>query len=437
MADKKVEKILLLNVHSAMNVGDDALLRSALRQLRVNFPESNITLSVNDPASYTGAERGLASIHAWVHPIDDGGRASWKFGRLLWLLPASLIPVLSQRWFKRPFFWLTPGELRPILEEYLAADLVAGTPGGYLYSSGSGLSLWTVMYSIMLAVKAGKPVYLLPQSIGPVRHKWEICYLRRILGKVRMVMVREPVSYQLVQSYRVRNPRVYLVPDMAFALPAAPDEEAEAWLRDQGINPEDGKPCLGITIINWAGQNKRFQRQGVYEQACAAAARWFVETTGGRVIIFPQVYGPTQNQDDRIPAQRVTAQLADLGGAIYNVVQPLAMELLKAVYGKMDVFIGTRMHSNIFALSEGVPAIAIGYQHKTRGIAGMVGLADWVLDIQTVEEQILVERLAALWEQRVSLGEQVRQRVAEIIRQSEQACVMVRQDYSTLNQRGE
>jgi hypothetical protein len=67
----------------------------------------------------------------------------------------------------------------------------------------------------------------------------------------------------------------------------------------------------------------------------------------------------------------------------------------------------------------------------------MVGLADWVLDIQAVEDQILVERLAALWEQRDSAGEQLRYRMAEIIRQSEQACVMVRQDYSTLSQGGE
>jgi colanic acid/amylovoran biosynthesis protein len=434
MAKMVADRILLLNVHSSMNVGDEALLRSALRQLQVNFPESEITLSINELVSYTGHERGLPSIYSWVHPIDTRGGTNWKPGRLMWLVPATLFPILSQRWFKRALFWLTPKDLRPILSEYLQADLITGTPGGYLYSSGRGLSLLILLYSMQLAVLAGKPVYLMPQSIGPIRHRWEGWYLRWLLEKVRIVMVREPVSMQVVQACRVRNPRVHLIPDMAFALPAAAAEKAEGWLRGQGIDPEDGKPLLGITIVNWGEQNKRFARQEVYERACAAAARWFVEQHRGRVIFFPQVWGPTQNQDDRIPAQRVANQLQDLEGAIHCVVKPLPMDELKAVYGKMDLFIGTRMHSSIFALSEGVPAIAIGYQHKHRGIASMAGMSNWVIDIQQVDENILVERMTALWEQRGRLSEQLRQTIPGIIRQSEQVGILIRQDYDMLSQ---
>mgnify|MGYP001765432836 CR=1 FL=1 len=418
-----------------MNVGDEALLSCALSQLRDNFPESKISLSLNDLASYTGAEQGLASIYAWVHPIEASGKASWKFARLLWLLPATLLPLLSQRWLKRSFFGLTPAALRPILRAYQEADLAVGTPGGYLYSSGNGLSLLILIYALLLAVVAGKPLYMLPQSIGPLRQRWEAGWLRCLLNRARLVMVREPVSYRLVQSLQVRNPRIHLVPDMAFALPSGPGEAADAWLRAQSIDPQDGKPRLGMTLVNWGAQDGRFQQQEGYEQACAAAARWFVETTGGRVIFFPQVFGPTHNQDDRVPSRRVIARLADLAGAIHFVNDPLPMQLLKAVYGKMDVFIGTRMHSNIFALSEGVPVIAIGYQHKTRGIAEMVGMGDWVLDIQAVDEQQLVARLAALWEQRVRVGERLRQAVAEIVRQSAHTGDLLRQDYARLSQR--
>ena len=49
------------------------------------------------------------------------------------------------------------------------------------------------------------------------------------------------------------------------------------------------------------------------------------------------------------------------------------------------------MHSNIFALSETVPVIAIGYLHKTRGIASMLGMDRWVLDIQTITRGITCE----------------------------------------------
>ncbi len=429
-----VIKILLLNVHSSMNVGDEALLQSALGQLRLNFPGSNITISMNESASYSGPETALPSIYSWVHPISAQGETGWKFGRLIWLLPASLIPILSMLWFKRAIFWVTPLALRPILNAYLEADLVAGTPGGYLYSSGRGVNLLLVMYTILMALLAGKPVYLLPQSIGPIKHGWERWCLRRLLEQVRIVMVREGVSLQLVQACKVRNPRVQLIPDMAFTLPGTALEEAEAWLGEQGIDAREERPRLGITMVNWGAQNKNFTRQDIYEQSCAAAARWFVEQIHGRVIFFPQVWGPTQDQDDRIPSRRVAEQLEDLAGAIHYVREPLPTTLLKTVYGKMDVFIGTRMHSNIFALSEAVPVIAIGYQHKTMGIATMAGIGEWVIDIQGVDEKVLVERLAALWEKRAGVRNQLRQTIPEIIHQSQQAGVMVRQDYTRLRQ---
>ena len=425
-------KILLLNVHSSMNVGDEALLQSALAQLKLNFTESEFTLSLNESSSYTGGEKTLPSISSWVHPIDERGTVRWRYGRLLGLLPATLIPVLSWRWLKRAIYWLTPPALRLILSGYLDADLVIGTPGGYLYSSGRGINFLVVMYAILLGVLAGKPVYLLPQSIGPIKRRWEGWLLGRLLDRVRMVMVREQLSYQLVQQCKVRKPHVYLLPDMAFILPEAAQEEADVWLAAQGIAPLEKRPRLGITLVNWVAQNKNFTRQEVYEQACAAAARWFIERQHGRVILFPQVWGPTEDQDDRIPAKRLVEQLPELAESIHLISNPLPPALIKTVYGKMDLFIGTRMHSNIFALSEGVPVIAIGYQYKTRGIAEMAGMGDWVIEIQDVDEKLLVTRLETLWEKRLKIREQLHRTIPGIIEQARRAGSLVQQDYNRI-----
>jgi colanic acid/amylovoran biosynthesis protein len=428
------EKILVLNVHSSMNVGDAALLQSAIQQLAVNFPDATLTLSMNNPESYLGAERVLPSIFAWVHPICAQAGAGWKIARLICLLPASLLPVLCQRWTGRPRYWLTPVGLRAMVDAYLTADLVVSAPGGYLYSSAHSISLLIIIYSLALALLAGKPVYLLPQSIGPIQHRWEGHLLRWLLQRVRIVMVREPVSLQLLQACKLRNARIWLLPDMAFSLPAADANDGKAWLCAHGIDSGDGRPRLGMTMINWGAQDQGFDRQAAYEQACAAAARWFVEHTGGRVFFFPQVWGPTPDQDDRIPARRVAKQLSDLTEAILLVEKPLSIEQLKAVYGQMDVFIGTRMHSNIFTIGEAVPVIAIGYQHKTRGIAEMAGLNKWVMDIQQVDEKSLVRQLEALWSNREVCRQELRQVLPDLIHQAEQAGVMVAEDYAGLTQ---
>lgn len=428
------EKILLLNVHSSMNIGDAALLQGALQQLALNFPTGTVTLGMNNPESYQGSEKVIPSIFSWVHPVRAQAGRFWKVGGLILLLPATLVPALSQRWIGRSIYWLTPPSLRRIVKAYLDADLVVSAPGGYLFSSAHGISLLIVMYTLALALIAGKPVYLLPQSIGPIRHTWESRLLRWLLERARIVMVREPVSMQLLQSWRLKNPRLYLLPDMAFTLPVADPDDGIAWLSEQGIDPGDGRPRLGMTIINGGATDHGFRRQNAYENACAAAARWFVRQTGGRVIFLPQVWGPTPDQDDRLPARRVAAQLQDLNDAILCVDKPLSTEVLKAVYGQMDLFVGTRMHSNIFAIGEGVPMIAIGYQHKTWGIAAMAGLSEWVLDIQQVDEISLVSRMEALWLNRDACRQQLRQVLPGLIQGAQQAGVMVADDYAGLTQ---
>jgi colanic acid/amylovoran biosynthesis protein len=241
-------------------------------------------------------------------------------------------------------------------------------------------------------------------------------------------MVREPISLSLLRSLGLPEGHGCVWPDLAFAFPAAPAAEAQEWLQLQGIYLASDKPLLGMTVLDWGAQNVRFARQAEYESACAEAARFFVEQCGGRVIVFPQVWGPSTPQDDRLAARRVAGLLADLGSLVLNVQEPLRPDLLKAVYGLMDLFVGTRMHSNIFALSQEVPVIAIGYQHKTRGIAQMVGLERWVVDIEQVDDETLVNMLADLWEKREAVHVHLRHVIPSLVEQASRAGSVIAAD---------
>jgi len=187
-----------------------------------------------------------------------------------------------------------------------------------------------------------------------------------------------------------------------------------------------------MTVINWRAQNPRFGLQAKYETSCAEAVRFFVERYEGRAILFPQVWGPSASQDDRVPARRIAGQLGDLDHSVLVVEEPLPPDLLKSVYGLMDLFIGTRMHSNIFALSQGVPVIAIGYQHKTRGIMQMVGLDRWIIDIQHIHGQTLVDMLTELWKERNEIRAHLSRTVPTLAEQVKQVGALVATDFSSL-----
>jgi colanic acid/amylovoran biosynthesis protein len=79
------------------------------------------------------------------------------------------------------------------------------------------------------------------------------------------------------------------------------------------------------------------------------------------------------------------------------IEKPLLPNILKAAYGLMDIFIATRMHSAIFAISMKVPTLLIGYLHKVMGLAQMLSLEEWAIDLRSVTENVLWERLEALW----------------------------------------
>lgn len=420
-------QIFLQNVHSDFNAGDLALSRVTVKQLQENFPNCQITLSMNDPKSYTGDLQVIGSYFNWAMTYHQ-----WHWHRLAWLGPASLIPVLTKRFFGKAWFGLTPRGLRDWLSAFIRADLIVSTAGGFFYSSGHGLTLLLTSYSLILAILAGKPLYIFPQSIGPFKFFWERPLARWIYSRARIVMTREPISADNLSDCGLPRQAVIVLPDIAFGFKGAEKDVGQAWLVAQGIDPAKDRPLLGMTVMDWAAFNKHFDNQKQYEDAILAAIRYFVTQYGGRVLLLPQVWGPTKEEDDRLTALQLAERLPELGKAVIAIRDPLSPELLQAIFGEMDLVIGTRMHSNIFASTRCVPVIPIGYLHKTLGIARMAGLDEWVIDIEEVDAEILVHKLTALWEQRHRVREHLRCTIPVLIEESQKAGRLTAQDFLSL-----
>ena len=184
------ENILLINVHSSCNAGDHALTMVAVQQLNISFPGSQIKIVIDDPGSYPGEETTISSIITWVRKPGSNARLKWRLFHLLYLLPATILPLLIFRLTGRVFQWLIPEELRTLIQAYIKADLVVSKPGGFLYSSGKGLNLVLSLYSMVLALFAGKPLYILPQTLGWHCPDYYLCRMQcfiNIIGKIEII----------------------------------------------------------------------------------------------------------------------------------------------------------------------------------------------------------------------------------------------------------
>lgn len=421
--------ILVINVHSLTNTGDAALTLEMLRQLREQFPGSRITLAMDDPTPTDGDTRIIGSILRWCKTTADDGRSIWHMGNLLRFLPASLLSLFAFRLFGRRFFPSMAPEQRETIEAYFDAHLVISKPGGFLYTSGGlGMPFLLTIYTIAFALLCHKPHYMLPQSIGPIQRSWQRWLTRWALNQSRLTMIREPASAREMVAIGVARDRWIEVPDLAFAFPPAPAETAHAWLAQHGVRCQAGRPCIGVTAINWQAQNSAFNLQTRYEDALCEALLRFASASHTRLIFFPHAVGPTIEQDDRVIARRIAARLT--GCDVTLIEEQAPPDVMKAAFGQMELFIGTRMHSNIFALSSGTPVVAIGYLHKTEGIMSMLDLASFVIDIQCLTADALLERIERAWHARAELRPAIRVAVSRLAESASRATALIVADLS-------
>jgi colanic acid/amylovoran biosynthesis protein len=380
--------ILLINNHSVQNAGDHAIVQEALRLLHTTFPTAQIALVFNDTVSAQQVLPTypiLAAPLTWIAPLQADRsyqlKPAWQRGLLLMLL---VLQAIWLRLFKRPLP-VGSSSQRALYQHFATADLVVACGGGYIYApqAGDGITGW---FSFMLsgcvfAILAGKPLVLLPQSIGPLHDTFQRRATRFVVRHARLTCVRDSTSLQLLQELRCAA-RTCQLPDLAFGMPSAPATEGRALLERLGVFAQPERPLIGMTVLNWHGQAQAFAGQSAYQQAILA----FIDTVvaeGHSVVLFAQCCGPSAAEDDRAISNAI-AQQVQQPQHVFVMQEQTDPQVLQAAYGHMNYFIGTRMHSVILAFNAHVPALAIGYLHKSQSLFRDLGISAYCLDIQQI-----------------------------------------------------
>ena len=66
---------------------------------------------------------------------------------------------------------------------------------------------------------------------------------------------------------------------------------------------------------------------------------------------------------------------------------------LKGIISLCDFFIGSRMHSCIAALSQGIPTVGIAYSKKFIGVFESAGVGEFVIDARLCDKRDALETL--------------------------------------------
>lgn len=410
-------RVLVVAGNSFLNGGDAALALALAGELRRRLPDATITWSTRQPslaAALPGRKMGQP-VQPWAGRtqtfLELLGRLGpdWRVaGSVAWVAllgPAMRAWSLLHRRAPRVALRLLPPALRPIVREIVRADAVVAMPGGYLHSLGRDDVRWMwAATPLVIAHALRVPVVLAPMTIGafPGRH---IGAARRAIRDAALVLLREERSVPWARRCGADPARTVLAADMAWL--TEPDAElapaTAAALPSEADGPRIAFAVRAFTFPSAADPEAARVR---YLDALAGLADALVERRGARIVFVPQSMGPPVTSLDA--ARDVVARMRHPEAATVLEIAPVPGQLA-AIYARMHLVVGVRMHAGILAMAAGTPCLAIAYSIKHQGIMDAVGLGDLVHPI----DALAVPALLASAEHALDTEAELRARLAE------------------------
>ncbi|GBC96807.1 hypothetical protein HRbin16_02616 [bacterium HR16] len=244
-----------------------------------------------------------------------------------------------------------------------------------------------------LARRAGCRLAWLGQGIGPLRRRWVRWWTARAARQAEAVVVRDPASAELLRAMGVEG--VQIGADISFLLPEADTENG--WKVLQRFGVEKGETLLAMAPRRWAGGKE--SPVALFQ----SLARYAVREWGARILLVP------------MQASRDSELVGEIASGVPDAVAlrtPLSVQEVKDILACCRAVVGMRLHALMLAAASGVPALAVSYDPKVRAFWEPVE-PKYVVDVANVDEHVLEQHLAEIWEQPHTLRERVQTYAAQ------------------------
>ena len=422
------EKYLILPGCDDSNRGDQALIWETIELARTAGYTGDYYMLASKENCTQSIKKEIKNVEPiLLHPSEhfrSSVNTQYSFTlKIKWAIAAIIDFILAEplvhpnvRKILLPFY---PKKIKERIAVFQNIKVAFVKGGGFLHSYGGVTDTYKIyffLYHIRLALSFGKKIYVLPNSFGPFKAPFVLRMIKNVLQKCECVMSREGISKEMlenecgVKTHKYQDIAFYLKKDVSF--------DAERCLMDHGI-PIKEKECVGITMrpYRFEGMNNGDERYQQYIQALVECIIW-LSGHGYYPVLIEHVHSTLEHENDLSCIKKVVGKLED--SCEYGVFadRSLNCEQLKSVYGCLKYLIGTRFHSVIFSLSQGVPCIAITYGgNKGTGIMADMGLNQYSVPISDVSGEILVTKFKELIGEKEKVKEILKKKLLEIGRE--------------------
>ena len=240
--------------------------------------------------------------------------------------------------------------------------------GGFAYSDQRGpLPTRRTALGIRRWKRTATRVVLLPQAFGPFEDKRIQRDFRAIVEHADLIYARDARSHRYITDLVGTLDNLRRAPDFTNLLP--------------GTASSLGGRCTGRVCIvpNQRMIDKTSVEIGhAYVRMMACCAQVLYEMQLRPFILLHE--GP----GDRALGEKIIAE-AKLHMPVIDDSDPLKV---KGIIGNCLAVIGSRYHALVSALSQSVPALAVGWSHKYEELFSDYGFADGMLTVHDNEREI-------------------------------------------------
>ncbi len=306
----------------------------------------------------------------------------------------------------------------PWISAVAEADLVGDVRGGDSFSDIYGLKRFVLAFLPVLSVILIKgSIAHLPQTYGPFRTRTARSIARFLLRHSSVVIARDLESQRIAQELIGSRLKVQLSPDVAFALHSeAPDKiETDPPLAGE-LSPETiGLNVNGLMFNGGYHGGNMFGLKLDYRAFLPVLITRLLGETSAEILLVPHTLAePGDPESDNEACRLVRDALTpDQQQRVRILTGDYDAHQFKGVIRQCDFFIGSRMHSCIAALSQGVPCVGVAYSMKFAGVFESVGMKDWVIDGRVTDCDPTVDSILNLYHNREAVRGNLGSRAAD------------------------
>lgn len=348
-----MKKILLAGYYGFGNLGDEAILEMSIKQILQITNKENITVLTSN--------------------VDETQR---KYN----------IKAIDRN------------NIFSIINNLRKSYMLVFGGGSLLQDVTSKRSIYYYLWLIKLAKIMNNKVIMLSQGIGPIINERNKKMTSKILNTVDCITVRDKESGIFLEDIGVNKKLIFLSADPVINLNKDNQSYEEKKIYDKVVN-DYYKTGLDENLKKINENDK----SNSVKKVCFSLRNWKNSNVSSKIsdVVLMLIekgiechFIPFYYKEDM---ELILDIEKKIGNKAYYYKDKLSTDKAYDIIKNMDVLVGVRLHSLIFAASSNVPFVAVSYDHKVDHFSKSVNM-EVVCKIEEIDSILLFESIMRILE---------------------------------------